>query len=97
MRKFHYPGRRPTEKDFLFAERKHLISCGISTIMSLADARGRIDVYHPGNSAICRGQTGGVLVSRRLRRCRDANQAACGGAATKAGRLALCIVNNAAE
>jgi len=43
------------------------------------------------------GEIGGVLVSRRLRRCRDANQAARGGAATKAGRVALCIVNNAAE
>lgn len=43
------------------------------------------------------GGIGGVLVSRRLRRCRDANQAAYGGAATKAGGVALCIVNNAPE
>ena len=35
---------RTTEKDSLFVEKKHPISCGISTIMTLAAGHGRIDV-----------------------------------------------------
>jgi hypothetical protein len=48
-----HPGTPHDREGFLFVEKKHPISCGISTIMTLADGHGRIDVDHPGNSAIC--------------------------------------------